>query len=76
MTKPRNTLGAALALAGLLAALSGCQKQEGLAEEAGRKLDNAVEQVGKDADKAQESVGEKIEQAGERIQDAAKDDDK
>lgn len=76
MTKPHNALGATCALAVLLAALAGCQKQEGPAEEAGRKLDNAVEQVGKDADKARESVGEKIEQAGERIQDAAKDDDK
>lgn len=76
MTKPRNALGAALALAGLLVALAGCQKQEGPAEEAGRKLDNAVEQAGKDVDKARETVGEKIEQTGERIQDAAKDDDK
>lgn len=56
------TKNAAMLLAmGLLAAgVAGCQKQEGPAERAGKKLDNATEQAGK-----------KIEQAGEKIQDAA-----
>lgn len=49
----------------LLAALSGCQKQEGPAERAGKEVDKAV-------DKA----GQQIEKAGERIQDAVKGDEK
>jgi hypothetical protein len=52
-----------LAMGALLVVLSGCQKQEGPAERAG-----------KDIDKATEQAGEKIEQAGEHIQDAAKGD--
>lgn len=44
----------------LLAVLSGCMKQEG-----------PVEKAGKEVDKATEKVGEKIEKAGENIKDAA-----
>lgn len=47
------------------AALFGCQKPPGPAEQAGRDIDKAVE-----------SAGQKIEQAGERVQDAAKNDKK
>lgn len=39
---------------------SGCQKQEG-----------PVEKAGKEVDKASEKVGQKMEQAGESIKDAA-----
>lgn len=46
----------------LVATLSGCQKQEGPAERAGKAMDNAV-------DKA----GQQVEKAGEKIQDAVKD---
>lgn len=42
------------------AALAGCDKQEGPAEEAGKEVDQASEQV-----------GQSLEQAGENIQDAA-----
>jgi hypothetical protein len=52
-------------LVALLAALVGCQKQEGPAEKAGKEVD-----------KASEKVGQKIEQAGESIKDAAKGDKK
>jgi uncharacterized protein YcfJ len=45
----------------LIAGLSGCQKQEGPAERAGKEIDKAVEKV-----------GQNIEKAGEKIQDAAK----
>lgn len=51
-----------LAMGILMAGLSGCKKEEGPAERAGKSLDNAVQKA-----------GEKIEQAGEKIQDAAKD---
>ncbi len=51
-----------LAMAVLMAGLSGCKKEEGPAERAGKSLDNAVQKA-----------GEKVEQAGEKIQDAAKD---
>ena len=56
-----KTIGAALVTAALLAALSGCQKQEGPAEHAGKEVDKAIEKA-----------GQKIEKAGESIQDAAK----
>ena len=49
----------------LMAALVGCQKQEG-----------PMEQAGKSVDKAAEKVGEKVEKAGENIQDAAKGEKK
>jgi hypothetical protein len=65
MMKFGKSVGTALALGLLLAAFSGCQKQEGPAEKAGKAVDKAV-------DKA----GEKIEKAGESIQDAAKGEKK
>ena len=61
--KPIKTLSAALAISALLVALSGCEKQEG-----------PMEKAGKSADKATESLGEHVEDAGEAIQDAAKGD--
>lgn len=51
-----------LAMGVLLAGLSGCKKEEGPAERAGKSLDNAVQKA-----------GEKIERAGEKVQDAAKE---
>ncbi len=59
----KKTVGAALVMSGLLVVLSGCQKQEGPAERAGKDIDQATGQA-----------GEKIEQVGEKIQDAAKGD--
>ena len=63
--KPVKTLSAALVMSALLVALSGCEKQEGPVEQAGKSIDNATE-----------SVGEHVEDAGEAIQDAAKGDKK
>jgi len=60
MMKPGKTISAALVMSALLVALSGCLKQEGPAEKAG-----------KEADQATEKVGQQIEKAGESIQDAA-----
>lgn len=51
-----------LAMGVLAMALSGCQKQEGPAEKAGKQID-----------KAMGSIGEQIQKAGDKIQDAAKD---
>lgn len=55
----------AIAIAALLAALSGCEKKEGPLEKAGKEVDNAAA-----------NVGQKIENAGEKMQDAAKGDKK
>lgn len=63
--KLAKTVSAALFVSALLVALSGCQKQEGPAEKAGKEMD-----------KAAEKVGQQIEKAGEAIQDAAKGDKK
>lgn len=65
MMKFGKTMSAALAATALLVALSACQKQEGPAERAGKKVDETV-------DKA----GQQIEKAGDSIQDAAKGDKK
>ena len=61
MMKFRNGPIAAAAIGVLLAGLSGCQKQEGPAEHAGKEIDKAIG-----------AVGQNIEKAGEKIQDAAK----
>lgn len=76
MMKFRTTLGAALVLTAVLAALAGCQKQEGPAERAGQKIDKAVEKTGEKINETKEKVGEKLEKAGESIQDATKRDEK
>ncbi len=60
MKRFNKSVVVALAIGVLAAGLSGCQKEEGPAERAGKSLDNAVEKAGK-----------KIEEAGEKIQDAA-----
>ena len=61
MMKFRDSAIAAAAIGALIAGLSGCQKQEGPAESAGKEIDKAIGTVGKN-----------IEKAGEKIQDAAK----
>lgn len=76
MMKFGETVRAAVALTALLIAVSGCQKQEGSAEKAGKEIDKAVEQAGEKVDQATEKLGEQIEKAGESIQDAAKRDKK
>lgn len=67
-------INAALAMTALLAALSGCQRQEGPAEQAGKEVDKAMEQTGEKVDSATEKLGEQVEKTGENIQDAATDD--
>lgn len=65
MMKLAKSVSAAVIMSALLAALAGCQKQEG-----------PVERAGKEVDKAAEKVGEQIEKAGESIKDAAQGDKK
>jgi hypothetical protein len=65
MMRLGKSLVGALFASVLMAALVGCQKQEG-----------PMEQAGKSVDKAAEKVGEKVEKAGENIQDAAKGEKK
>jgi hypothetical protein len=60
-----KTVGAAIAMSALLAALAGCQQQEGPAEQAGKEVDKAIEKA-----------GEQVEKAGDAIQDAAQGDKK
>ena len=62
--KLSNTVSTALIMGALLVALSGCDRNEGPVEKAGKKVDQAAEQA-----------GEEIEEAGEKIQDAAKGGD-
>ena len=65
MMKLRKMVGAAVVVSALLAAVSGCEKQEGPAEKAGKSVD-----------KAMDKVGQQIEKAGESVQDAAKGENK
>lgn len=64
-----NTMSRVLATTMMLGvtmiALSGCPRQEGPAERAGKELDQALEKTGK-----------QIEKAGDRVQDAAKGEKK
>ena len=61
-TKLTRHAGASVFVALSLAALGGCQKQEGPAERAGRELDQAVQKA-----------GQQMEKAGQDIQKAAND---
>jgi len=63
MMKLKKYTTAALAVSALALALLGCQKQEGPAETAGKKIDQTTQKA-----------GEQIEKAGDKIQDAAKGD--
>lgn len=72
MGQSAKIAGTSLVTATLLSTLLACQKQEGAAERAGKKIDKAVENAGQKIDQAVDKAGQKIEQAGERIQEAAK----
>jgi uncharacterized protein YcfJ len=61
MMKLRNSAIAAAAIGALIAGLSGCQRQEGPAEHAGKEIDKVIG-----------TVGQNVEKAGEKIQDAAR----
>ena len=50
--------------------LAGCN-QEGTAEKAGKKIDQAAESAGKKVEKAGEAVVEKVEKTGEYMEDSA-----
>lgn len=65
MMKFGKIVSTTLIMSALLAALPGCQKKEGPAEQAGKAVDKATEQA-----------GQQIEKAGQSIQDAAKGDQK
>lgn len=71
-----KTVIALLFTGALLAALSGCEKEEGPAEHAGKEIDKAMEDAGEQADKTLDQIGEQIEQTGEDIQEETRDDDK
>ena len=55
----RKTISTALIIGAVLVALTGCQKQEGPAERAGKAVDNAATKV-----------GDKVEKAGDAVKDA------
>jgi hypothetical protein len=65
MTKLGKTLGAAMVVSVMFAALPGCQKQEGPLERAGKEVDQVVEKA-----------GQQVEKAGESIQETAKGEKK
>jgi hyperosmotically inducible protein len=52
-------------------AVSGCQKQEGTMEKAGKKVDEGIEATKETVEKAGEKVGEGVEKTKEAVQSAA-----
>lgn len=57
----------ALILAATL--LTGCESNDGPAEKAGEKIDNAIEDTSETIDSAVEETGEKIEEAGDKLRE-------
>lgn len=72
MTKIGSGIIAALVLGLLAAGVSGCTKQEGPMERAGKKIDKGAEKAGQKIDKAIEKTGEKIEKAGDKVKNSVK----
>ena len=56
----------AIMLAGGIAA---CSQDEGPAEKAGKKIDNAAEQAGDAAKSAADSAGDAVKNAGDTVED-------
>lgn len=66
MTTPSMTAAlAALLLA--VAPITGCDRQEGPAEEAGEEIDQAVEEAGEQVEEAGEAVQESAEEAEDEL---------
>lgn len=53
----------------LLAAVGGCDRDQGPAEQAGEKIDQAVEETGQQLEQATEQAGQKLEEAGDRLRE-------
>lgn len=62
MTKSEITPGVTVRLGALTIVLRGCQKKQGPAKQAGKKVDEATRNVGREIEKA----GNKIQDAGQR----------
>jgi hypothetical protein len=63
--KINKTIGTAIMVSAIIAALAGCQKEPGPGEKAGKAVDKAIDKT-----------GQQMEKAGDKIQDAAKGDKK
>lgn len=70
----KKTLMAVLAVSALAFGLAACKKaEEGPAERAGKKIDEATTTAGQKIDEVTAKVGEKMQEAGKEIQKAADD---
>jgi gas vesicle protein len=69
--KPANIFYAALAVAIVVAALSGCQRQQdqGPAEQAGRKLDQVTQKAGAELTQAARDTNAKLADAAKETSD-------
>lgn len=72
MTNILRIVIAALVLGILVAGVSGCKKNEGPMERAGKEIDKAAEKTGQQINKAVEKTGEKIEKTGDKIKNSGK----
>jgi predicted small lipoprotein YifL len=76
--KMKTTVTSFFALAMLLAAVSGCQRDEparavGPAEKVGQKIDQAAVKAAEGINKLAEKAGQGMEKAGENMQNAARE---
>jgi len=71
-----RTLIVVLSVALLALGPVGCQKKEGPAEEAGKKVDQAVEKAGSAAKEAAEKAEKKLDEAAGKLKDTAEKIDK
>lgn len=72
MAKISTNIIAALMVVTLIAVISGCKKNEGPMERAGKEIDKAAEKTGQQINKAVEKTGDKVENAGDKIKNSVK----
>lgn len=72
MEKLGRGVVAAVVLAVLVVAVSGCQKNEGPMERSGKAIDNTADKTGHQINKAVEKTGDALEKAGDKVKDSVK----
>ncbi|MBA4419306.1 MAG: hypothetical protein C0392_15590 [Syntrophus sp. (in: bacteria)] len=53
-------------------AISGCQKEEGVMEKAGKKVDKALEKTGEKVKEGAEKTGDAVKKGAEKVEEKVK----
>lgn len=77
----RPTVHTMLAACAMLLALTACQKKDetggpGVAEQAGKQIDQAASKAGEEMSKLGEKAGEKMQEAGKKLQEQSAESEK